>query len=50
MNPLHSDLEALFNRVADGIASEADEQQLGELLRSSPEATWNWLLEDVDLD
>ncbi|QDU96590.1 FecR domain-containing protein [Lignipirellula cremea] len=38
MNPLHSDLEALFNRVADGIASEVDEQQLGELLRSSPEA------------
>jgi len=31
------DLEGLFNRLADGIASEADEQLLGELLRASPE-------------
>ncbi|MEI6541681.1 MAG: hypothetical protein WCO86_19480, partial [Planctomycetota bacterium] len=32
------ELEALLNRCADGIASEADEQQLGDLLRSNPEA------------
>ena len=33
MNTIDADLEALFNRLVDGIASEADEQQLGELLR-----------------
>ncbi len=38
MNTIDADLEALFNRLVDGIASEADEQHLGELLRSSPEA------------
>lgn len=32
-----ADLEALLNRIADGLASEADEQHLGELLRASPE-------------
>ncbi len=31
------DLEGLFNRLADGLASEADERTLTELLRSSPE-------------
>ena len=34
----HEDLEGLFNRLADGIASEADERLLGDLLRASPEA------------
>jgi hypothetical protein len=34
---MDADLEALFNRVADGLASEADEQRLGELLRCSAE-------------
>jgi len=38
MTPIDTDLDALFNRLADGIASEADEQHLGEVLRSSPEA------------
>ena len=38
MNPMGAELEALFNRVADEIASEADEQRLGELLRSGPGA------------
>ncbi len=38
MNTSDGNLEALLNRLVDGIASEADEQQLGELLRSSPEA------------
>ena len=33
-----SDRESLFNRLADGIASAADEQRLGELLRASPAA------------
>ncbi|QDU26598.1 FecR protein [Anatilimnocola aggregata] len=37
MNTIDGDLEALFNRLVDGIASEADEKQLGELLRSRPE-------------
>ena len=37
MNWTKEELEALFNRCADGIASEADEQQLGDLLRSNPE-------------
>jgi ferric-dicitrate binding protein FerR (iron transport regulator) len=37
MNSINADLEALFNRLVDGIASEADEQQLGELLRSGPQ-------------
>ncbi|MCE9533860.1 MAG: FecR domain-containing protein [Planctomycetes bacterium] len=37
MNSIDTDLEALFNRLADGIATEADEQRLGELLRNSPE-------------
>lgn len=38
MNTIDADVEAVFNRLVDGIASEADEQQLGELLRASPEA------------
>jgi ferric-dicitrate binding protein FerR (iron transport regulator) len=38
MNTIDAHLEALFNRLVDGIASEADEQQLGGLLRSNPEA------------
>ncbi len=38
MNTIDANLEALFNRLVDGIASEADEQQLGEVLRSSPQA------------
>ncbi len=38
MNPIDADIEDLFNRLADGLASEADEQRLGELLRSSPQA------------
>ena len=37
MNSGTADLEGLFNRLADGIASEADEQLLGELLRASPQ-------------
>ncbi len=32
------DLEGLFNRLADGIASEADEQLLAEMLRTNPQA------------
>jgi ferric-dicitrate binding protein FerR (iron transport regulator) len=38
MNTIDADLEALFNRLVDGVASEADEQQLGDLLLSSPQA------------
>ena len=38
MNSIDADLESLFNRLVDGIASEADEQQLSELLRSGPQA------------
>ena len=38
MKTIDADHEALFNRLVDGIASEADEQQLGELLASSPQA------------
>ncbi len=38
MSTFDAELEAVFNRLVDGIASEADEQQLGELLRASPEA------------
>jgi hypothetical protein len=38
MNAIDADLEALFNRFADGIASEADEERLGQVLRSSAEA------------
>lgn len=38
MNPIDADLESLFNRVADGIASESDEQLLGQVLRSGPDA------------
>lgn len=38
MNNTDEELEALFNRIADGLASEADQQLLGDLLRSSPEA------------
>jgi ferric-dicitrate binding protein FerR (iron transport regulator) len=38
MNSIDADLESLFNRLVDGIASEADGQQLGELLRSDPQA------------
>lgn len=34
----HADLEELFNRIADGIASEADEARLAELLRGCEEA------------
>lgn len=37
MNPIDADIDELFNRLADGLASEADEQRLGELLRSSPQ-------------
>lgn len=37
MNPIDADIEELFNRLADGLALEADEQRLGELLRSSPQ-------------
>jgi hypothetical protein len=37
MNSINPDLEALFNRLADGLASEADEDRLSELLHSSPE-------------
>ena len=33
-----ADLEGLFNRLADGLASEADERTLAELLRVSAEA------------
>ena len=33
-----ADLEGLFNRLADGLASEADERTLAELLRVSSEA------------
>jgi ferric-dicitrate binding protein FerR (iron transport regulator) len=32
-----ADLEALFNRLADGLTSEEDERRLAELLRSNPE-------------
>ena len=38
MNSIDTELETLFNRFADGIASDADEQRLGELLRSSAQA------------
>ncbi|MSQ96924.1 MAG: hypothetical protein EXR98_20545 [Gemmataceae bacterium] len=38
MSAIDTDLEALFNRLADGIASEADEERLGQVLRSSAEA------------
>ena len=38
MNGIDTDLNALFNRLADGIAPEADERRLGEVLRNSPEA------------
>ena len=38
MSAIDVDLEALFNRFADGIASEADEERLGQVLRSSAEA------------
>ncbi len=38
MNTIDAELEGLFNRLVDGIASDADEQQLGEVLRSSPQA------------
>ena len=38
MNSRDLDLEALFNRLADGIASEADKENLGTLLRSRPQA------------
>ena len=38
MNDRNAELEALFNRIADGIASEADEERLGQMLRSSAEA------------
>jgi ferric-dicitrate binding protein FerR (iron transport regulator) len=37
MKSQSADLEGLFNRLADGIASEADEQLLAELLRASPQ-------------
>jgi hypothetical protein len=37
MNSESADLEGLFNRLADGIASEADEQLLGEMLRANPQ-------------
>jgi len=33
-----ADLEALFNRIADGLSSEEDERRLAELLRSDQEA------------
>ena len=32
-----ADLEAMFNHVADGIATQAEERRLGELLRTSLE-------------
>ena len=35
---IDADLEGLFNRLADGLASEADERTLAELLRVSAEA------------
>lgn len=38
MSSIDIDLDALFNRLADGIASEADEQHLSEVLRSGSEA------------
>ena len=38
MSLMNEELEAICNRLADGIASEVDEQQLGELLRQSPES------------
>ncbi len=34
---IDADLEAIFNHVADGIATEAEERRLGELLRTSLE-------------
>ena len=38
MTTTTADLEELFNRLADGLASEADERTLAELLRGSAEA------------
>ena len=38
MNPIDPNLEAILNRLADGIATDADKQRLGEWLRSGPEA------------
>ncbi len=35
MNVIDTDFESLFNRLADGIASEADERRLGEALRGN---------------
>jgi ferric-dicitrate binding protein FerR (iron transport regulator) len=38
MSASDAELEALFNRIADGIASDADQERLAQMLRSSPEA------------
>lgn len=38
MKPFDKELGALFNRLADGIATEADEERLGHVLRSDPES------------
>ena len=38
MNWTDTELEAILNRLADGIGSEADEGRLHEMLRSSVEA------------
>ena len=38
MNSTTADLEALFNCLVDGLASEEDERRLSELLRGDPEA------------
>ena len=38
MNSIDADLEAILNRLADGMATAEDEQRLGELLHTSPEA------------
>ncbi|MSQ96925.1 MAG: hypothetical protein EXR98_20550 [Gemmataceae bacterium] len=34
---IDADIEAMFNHVADGIATEAEDRRLGELLRASLE-------------
>jgi ferric-dicitrate binding protein FerR (iron transport regulator) len=38
MNDGNAEMEALFNRIADGIATDADEERLAQVLRSSAEA------------
>ena len=38
MNSITPEIQALLNRLADGLGSEEDEKHLGEWLRSGPQA------------